>query len=99
MLVLLACKNRAGDVSAARDESASGGGRQSAGMLTLLGVPELIASDREDYLAIASRLVDDAQWRHDLSERICAAQDCLFDRSEPVTHLHHWLQETEGRPT
>src|SRR4029077_4640326 len=47
-------------------------GRQSAGMLKLLGVPELIARDRGDYVAIATRLIADVAWRRELSERIRA---------------------------
>jgi hypothetical protein len=38
-------------------------GRQSAGMLSLLGVPELIAADHAGYLAIAARLAGDESWR------------------------------------
>ena len=48
-------------------------GRQSAGMLGLLGLPELVAHDRADYLAIAARLVRDAGWRRELTARIPAA--------------------------
>jgi CRISPR-associated protein Csy1 len=68
-------------------------GRQSAGMLGLLGVPELIARDREDYLAIAGRLVGDAGWRRELSGRIRAAQSELFDRPDAVASLQRLLQE------
>ena len=44
-------------------------GRQSAGMLSLLGVPELIARDRADYVAIATRLIA----RAGVAARACRA--------------------------
>ena len=51
-------------------------GRQSAGMLSLAGVDELIARDPDDYVRIAARLATDAQWRSALagadSWRTCA---------------------------
>jgi predicted O-linked N-acetylglucosamine transferase (SPINDLY family) len=68
-------------------------GRQSAGMLRLVGVPELIARDRADYLAIAAKLIGDAGWRKELSGRIRAARAELFDRPEAVAALAHLLQE------
>ena len=37
--------------------------RQSAVMLSIAGVPELIARDADDYVAIAVRLATDADWR------------------------------------
>lgn len=67
-------------------------GRQSAGMLALLGVPELIARDQADYLAIALRLAMDPLWRNELSLRIRAGHDRLFDVSAPVERLHQLLQ-------
>ena len=68
-------------------------GRQSAGMLRLVGVPELIARDRADYLGIAARLVGDAGWRQELSARIRSAQAQLFDRPDAVAALARLLQE------
>jgi CRISPR-associated protein Csy1 len=67
-------------------------GRQSTGMLGLLGVPELIASDRADYLAIAARLIADAAWRRQLAAAICAAQDRLFDGPGAIEPLQNLLQ-------
>jgi protein O-GlcNAc transferase len=62
-------------------------GRQSAGMLSLLGIPELIARDRADYLAIAARLVEDAGARRDLRSRIRARQGQLFNRTDAIERL------------
>jgi CRISPR-associated protein Csy1 len=67
-------------------------GRQSAGMLTLLGIPELIARDRADYLGIAARLVDDVAWRRDLRDRIRACLGDLFEQTRPIERLHEILE-------
>jgi predicted O-linked N-acetylglucosamine transferase (SPINDLY family) len=68
-------------------------GRQTAGMLDVIGVPDLIAADRADYLRIACRLADDAAWRSELRERIALAQGRLFDDPAPIARLQAFLQE------
>ena len=59
-------------------------GRQSAAMLRIVGVPELVAGDRAAYVALATRLAGDPQWRGDLAARIRAARSRLFDTKAPV---------------
>jgi len=60
-------------------------GRQSYGMLKLLGLDELIAADLDDYVRIATRLAQDAKWRGALAQRIQAAKGRLY-RDEDVIH-------------
>jgi len=72
-------------------------GRQSAAMLTLLGVPELIARDRADYRAIVSRLAAEPEWRRALGERIRSAHDRLFDGTEATARLAQLLQADDIR--
>jgi CRISPR-associated protein Csy1 len=72
-------------------------GRQSAGMLSLLGTPELIAADRDDYLAIAARLCGDQTWRHELAARIGGAQSSLFDVPDAIERLQELLQADDIR--
>jgi CRISPR-associated protein Csy1 len=67
-------------------------GRQSAGMLGLLGVPELIARDRSDYLSIATQLVGDAAWRRKRAASIRAAQHHLFEATDAIEPLQNLLQ-------
>ena len=67
-------------------------GRQSAGMLELLGVRELIARDRADYLRIAARLIADRAWRRELAGRIRAGRANLFDVSDAIGSLQNLLQ-------
>jgi predicted O-linked N-acetylglucosamine transferase (SPINDLY family) len=72
-------------------------GRQSMGMLELLGMPELIARDRAEYLAIAARLCADAPWRGDCVARIRAGQHLLFDVPAAIDALQTFLQ-TDAPP-
>jgi len=72
-------------------------GRQSAGMLSLLGVPELIASDRADYVALASRLIAEPAWRRSLADRIDAAQGRLFNVGDATARLQQLLQVDDVR--
>jgi len=62
-------------------------GRQSKAMLEMLGVPELIADNSEDYVAIALRLATDAHYKEAIKQRILADRGILFDRSEPLHAL------------
>ncbi len=57
-------------------------GRQTMAMLTLLGVPELIAQSPDDYLAIAVKLATDKPYRAQISRQILANQARLFDDLE-----------------
>ncbi len=67
-------------------------GRQSAGMLALAGLDELVARDADDYVKIAARLVGDAPWRESLRARLFAAHARLFDDAAPVAELGAFLQ-------
>ena len=59
-------------------------GRQSAAMLRLVGAPEMIARDRDDYVRIATRAAGDAAWRKELAARIRDGRAAIFDTREPV---------------
>jgi len=52
----------------------------------------LIARDRADYVAIATRLIADVAWRRELSERIRAGQGRLFDVPDAIASLETLLQ-------
>jgi predicted O-linked N-acetylglucosamine transferase (SPINDLY family) len=56
-------------------------GRQTAGMLELMGVRELIAENARRYVEIALKVArDNKALRHAIAER----REALFDRPEPV---------------
>jgi CRISPR-associated protein Csy1 len=65
--------------------------RQSAAMLALAGVRELVAADAEAYVAIAVRLAGDRAWRDDLSRRLREGRSRIFDDREPVEALARFL--------
>ena len=67
-------------------------GRQSQAMLRILGAPELIAADRDEYVRTAVRLGMDADERRGLSERLRANRLELFERDEPIRALEDLLE-------
>jgi protein O-GlcNAc transferase len=61
--------------------------RQSAGMLELLGMQELIATDIDDYVRIATRLCSDSGWRAAAAARLRERSASLFDDANPIESL------------
>jgi protein O-GlcNAc transferase len=59
-------------------------GRQTAGMLRLMGLEELVASNATDYVRIAREVAGDPGRNAALREAIGARREALFDRPEPV---------------
>jgi len=68
-------------------------GRQTAGMLEVLGATDLIAADRDDYLRIAVRLGTDSEWRTEQRRRIEGGGGRLFDDRAPIDRLQAFLQD------
>ncbi len=68
-------------------------GRQSAGMLEAMQVPELVARDADDYVRIASHVATDRAYRDQLSARIVAAHPAVFDDSAPVEAFAQRLRD------
>lgn len=68
-------------------------GRQTMGMLTLLGVEELIATSTDNYLAIAKRLATDKRTRDEISAKILANLARLFNDPAPPKALGELLQQ------
>jgi protein O-GlcNAc transferase len=68
-------------------------GRQTSGMLEVLGATELIAASRDDYLRIAARLATDAAWRAEQRACIERGRKRLFDDRAPIDRLQEFLQD------
>jgi CRISPR-associated protein Csy1 len=66
-------------------------GRQSYGMLGSLGLQELIARDGDDYVRIGTGLGRDKPWRMEMSSRIIARSDALFQQLEPLSQIEEFL--------
>ena len=73
-------------------------GRQSAAMLRGIGVPELVAKSRDDYVGIATRLVQDRDWRAHLAARIRDGLDELFDARAPLDAFARLLSGPADAP-
>lgn len=70
-------------------------GRQSAGMLEIIGLQELIAGNDEEFAAIALRLGRDRAWRDDVLHRITTTCERLFDDHAPVKALASFLHSLQ----
>ncbi|HEX4780393.1 MAG TPA: hypothetical protein VH301_06545, partial [Usitatibacter sp.] len=67
-------------------------GRQSAAMLHLCGVDELVVADEASYVATAVAIATDRARREDLSRRLKAGHGALFSRDEPIRALENFLE-------
>ena len=60
-------------------------------MLKAMGLDELIARDKNDYVDIALRLGTDAAWRQEIQQRIEQNVDKVFENESPVKELEQFL--------
>ncbi len=72
---------------------ASARARQTSAMLTVVGAPELIAHDFDDYVRIAVELCGDEARCAQLRERLQTNSDLLFENREGVRELERFLVE------
>lgn len=66
--------------------------RHGLAILNRIGLGELIARDKNDYVAIAARLGSDPAWRQDIGARIAARKDALYGDRAPLDALASWLE-------
>ena len=66
-------------------------GRQSLAMLSSLGLTELIADSKEDYVRIALRLGRDQDFRDGISTVLAKRSNQLFDQKAPIRALEEFL--------
>ncbi len=71
-------------------------GRQSAAMLGILDLGELVAKDANEYVEKAVGVGRDHAWRVQLSERIRERREALFARDEPIRALEAFLAQAAG---
>ena len=70
-------------------------GRQTFGMLKILHLDDLIATDEDDYVDIAVRLASDARRRDELARRIRASKSRLYEDREVPAALAQFLRTVE----
>ena len=72
---------------------ASARSRQTSAMLTVVGAPELIARDFDDYVRLVVEYCGDEERRAGLRQRLRANSDSLFENREGVRGLERFLLE------
>jgi CRISPR-associated protein Csy1 len=72
-------------------------GRQSAGMLQLMEMPELVAKDEEDCVQKIAAIATDADYRSELSRVIAVRRERIFDDAAPVAALAEFLAQRGDR--
>lgn len=68
-------------------------GRHTFGMLSLMGMSDLIAQGADDYAAIATRLFRDTDWHAAITTDIDAGSGRLFGDPAPVAALNDFLSD------
>jgi protein O-GlcNAc transferase len=75
-------------------------GRHSAAILTMMGVTETIARDKDDYVALAARLGADPAWRRAIADKVVRERHRLYDDKAPVRALESliegWVRGARG---
>jgi protein O-GlcNAc transferase len=66
-------------------------GRLASGILRRMGMTELIASDKTEYVDLVVKLVQDRAYRKEIQEKIIANRSILFDDLEPIRALEQFL--------
>jgi protein O-GlcNAc transferase len=69
-------------------------GRHCAAILRMLDVPETIATTIDDYVAIATRLGRDSQFRQAIAARMAENRDKVYRDRAPVTALEDFIERS-----
>ena len=67
-------------------------GRQSYGMLTMMGITETLAHNDAEYVEIAVRLGLEPEWRQAIAQKMSERQQRLFDDTDCVRGLEQFYQ-------
>jgi len=68
-------------------------GRLASGILKRMGLQELVASSADEYVAVATRLALDSEYRKSTRQRIEAVRQILFDDDAPIRALETFLAQ------
>ncbi len=66
--------------------------RHGLAILGMIGMTELIARNKAQYVEIATRLGRDPVWRQEIAARIAARKDALYGDRTPLDALAEWLE-------
>jgi len=67
--------------------------RHCAGILTMMGMTETIASSLDEYVELAVRLGRDSEWRRYLSEKIAENKHRIYRDMTCITTLENFLKK------
>ncbi|MGH8000706.1 MAG: tetratricopeptide repeat protein [Brasilonema sp.] len=73
-------------------------GRHSMAILKMMGIEETIAPTKDDYVQIAVRLAQDAQYRQQISQQVAEKKQRLYGDLEPVRALEDFLLKVLNKP-
>jgi predicted O-linked N-acetylglucosamine transferase (SPINDLY family) len=65
--------------------------RHGLAILNRVGLTDLIARDKDDYVAIAARLGRDADLRRQIGARVAANKSALYGDRAPLDAFASWL--------
>jgi predicted O-linked N-acetylglucosamine transferase (SPINDLY family) len=68
-------------------------GRLAGGILKRAGMADLVCADEAQYVALAVRLAQDADYRSEIRKRMAAGQPALFGDLEPIRALEAFLAQ------
>jgi predicted O-linked N-acetylglucosamine transferase (SPINDLY family) len=66
-------------------------GRVSAGILRMMGMPETVAANMDDYVALAVRMAKDPAWRGEIRTRIAQSRNRLYRDRACIAALESFL--------
>jgi predicted O-linked N-acetylglucosamine transferase (SPINDLY family) len=67
--------------------------RHGLAILKMIGLDDLIAREKADYVAIATRLGRDPAWRAEIGNMIAARKNVLYGDRAPLDALAAWLEK------
>ena len=73
-------------------------GRHTMAMLKIMGIEETIAATKEDYVKIAIRLGQDAEYRQQISKLVADNKYKLYGDLKPVRALEEFLLQVVNKP-
>ena len=71
-------------------------GRLAGGILNHMGLAELIAADKKDYVELVVRLVENSEYRLEVQRRMEQSCHALFNDLEPVRALEMFFKSITG---
>lgn len=66
-------------------------GSLASGLLTRIGLSELVANSDDEYIELAIKLIEDKQYHNEVVEKIAETKDVLYQDKSVITFLEQFL--------